>query len=386
VKVETVSDLIGVIYDCVLAPERWSGTLPHISRLARSAASSIVVHGREAGVGGHAFEWGPDQSYLLLYFEKLAAMKIMPAGRSAVHSIGDVTTMTMLCGERETLNSDFYVNWVKPLGFRDMIGVLVLRSGKRIAWFSVARSEVQMLYDQKDVRLIGMLSPHVCRAFLIADALDLQTVAASRLRQTVDALSTGVVLTEADGKIAYMNDSAERLLKSGRVLKSNHGHLTAVRPRARDALAKALALSEAGKAPIKTGRHAVALPEEDGNGLVASVLPLQWREGRNPLAALPGAAAIIVQDPSDPAPLPDDAFAELYGLTAAERRVLLKIAQGLAPHEIAEAFDVSLPTVKTHLQSLFSKTGTSRQADLVRLLMVSTPPVRSMTRFSQAKP
>jgi DNA-binding CsgD family transcriptional regulator len=130
----------------------------------------------------------------------------------------------------------------------------------------------------------------------------------------------------------------------------------------------------------------VALPEEDGNGLVASVLPLQWREGRNPLAALPGAAAIIVQDPSDPAPLPDDAFAELYGLTAAERRVLLKIAQGLAPHEIAEAFDVSLPTVKTHLQSLFSKTGTSRQADLVRLLMVSTPPVRSMTRFSQAKP
>ena len=376
-KVESVSDLIGVIYDCVLAPERWSGTLPHISRLVRSAASSIVIHDRDGRSGGRAFEWGPDQSYLRLYFEKLAAMKMAPGRRVAMHSIGDVTTLTMLCGERETLHSDFYINWVKPLGFRDMIGVLVLRSGKRVAWFSVARSEIQMLYEQKDMRLISLLSPHICRAFLIADTLDMQTVAAARLRETVDALSTGVLLTEGEGRIAYMNGSAERLLKSGLALRNQHGHLTAVRPRAREALARAITLSAEGKAPTKTGRYAVALPTEEGAGLVASVLPLQWREGRNPLSDLPGAAAIIVQDPADLAPLPDQAFAELYNLTAAERRVLLKIAQGLAPHEIAETLSLGLPTVKTHLQNLFAKTGTARQADLVRLLMASTPPLKA---------
>ena len=56
--------------------------------------------------------------------------------------------MTMLAGEREPLNSDFYVKWVRPLGFRDVIGVLVLRSGKRVAWFSVARSDVQSRFDE----------------------------------------------------------------------------------------------------------------------------------------------------------------------------------------------------------------------------------------------
>jgi hypothetical protein len=34
------------------------------------------------------------------------------------------------------------------------------------------------------------------------------------------------------------------------------------------------------------------------------------------------------------------------------------------------------PTVRTHLKSMFSKTDTSRQADLLRLLQNSTPPIR----------
>ena len=35
------------------------------------------------------------------------------------------------------------------------------------------------------------------------------------------------------------------------------------------------------------------------------------------------------------------------------------------------------PTVRTHLQRIFSKTDTLRQADLLRLLHNSTPPVRT---------
>ena len=73
-KVETVSGIIGVIYDCVLEPDRWFATLPNISRLTQSAASSIVVHDRQGSGSGRVFECGPDQSYLRLYFERLAAM------------------------------------------------------------------------------------------------------------------------------------------------------------------------------------------------------------------------------------------------------------------------------------------------------------------------
>ena len=377
---ETLSDIIGTIYECVLEPERWSRTLPHIALLGKSAASSIVVHDRHGAGASRVFEHGADQSYLRLYFEKLAAAKVTPSNTSHLTRVGDVATMTMLCGESEPLHSDFYLKWVRPLGFRDMIGVLVLRSGKRVAWFSVARSEIQTFYSDKDMRLMSLLSPHICRAFLITDAFDLRTVAVSRLEETVDSLSAGIFLTEQGGRISYMNNSAERLLNSGKVLRAANGRLTAVRPRARTALAKALAHSVEGRAPSKTGGHAVALPDEEGPGLVASVLPLEWREARNPLSGLPGAAAVIVQDPAEPPPLPGPAFAELYGLTDAELRVLQIIVRGLTSQEIAEELTLSIATVKTHLRKIFAKTNTSRQAELIRLLTTTTPPVAAVRR------
>jgi DNA-binding CsgD family transcriptional regulator len=38
---------------------------------------------------------------------------------------------------------------------------------------------------------------------------------------------------------------------------------------------------------------------------------------------------------------------------------------------------ITEPTARTHLQHIFSKTDTTRQADLLRLLQNSTPQVRA---------
>ncbi|WP_291854159.1 LuxR C-terminal-related transcriptional regulator [Bradyrhizobium sp.] len=374
---ERLSDIIGSVYDCVLQPQEWSRTLPLISAFGESAASSMVVQGRLSSSGATVFEDGDRQSFLRLYFEKLAASRMPAMKQVAFEHLGEVATMTMLAGEREPLNSDFYLKWVRPLGFRDVIGVLVLKSGKRVAWFSVARSDVQSRFTDNDLRQMELLSPHICRALLISDALDLQSIAAVRLAETVDHLSTGVLLTEEDGRISYMNGSAEAILKEGNALRSRNGRLVAVRPHARDALSRALQESSAGRAPSISGQHAIPLPDEEGSGLIANVLPLEWRDGRNPLATLPGAAAVIIQDPAEGAPPPMEAIGLLYGLTAAERNVLEQVAASHTPQETADRLGVSVNTVKTHLQKVFAKTGTARQADLVRLVARSTAPLKS---------
>ena len=72
--------------------------------------------------------------------------------------------------------------------------------------------------------------------------------------------------------------------------------------------------------------------------------------------------------------MPGEAFARLYGLTGGELRVLLALAQGLGAKEAADILGISEPTVRTHLQHMFAKTGTSRQADLLRMLQSSAPP------------
>ena len=75
--------------------------------------------------------------------------------------------------------------------------------------------------------------------------------------------------------------------------------------------------------------------------------------------------------------IPGEAFARLYSLTGGELRVLLALAQGLGAKEAADMLGIGEPTVRTHLQRLFSKTGTSRQAELLQLLQSSAPPVTS---------
>jgi len=372
---ETLSEIVGAVYDCVLEPQSWSRALPLISAYGDSAASSIVVQDR-LGAGGSIFEHGAEQSFLRLYFEKLVASQAPLVKPVSFDRVGDVATMTMLVGEREPQSSDFYVKWVKPLGFRDVIGVLVLKSGKRVGWFSVVRSDIQSHYTDGDMRQMALLSPHICRALLISDAMELRTIEVARLEEAVDSLSTGIFLTEEQGRITFMNSSAERLLKHGSVLKSMNGRLTAARSDTRDALSRALAHSVAGRAPLMSGQHAIPLPSEEGAGLIANVLPLEWREGKNPLASLPGVAAVFVQDPSHPHLGPVEAFAALYGLTASEQRVLGHITRGQAPQETADELGIGITTVKTHLLKIFAKTSTGRQADLIQLFERSTAPLR----------
>jgi DNA-binding CsgD family transcriptional regulator len=47
--------------------------------------------------------------------------------------------------------------------------------------------------------------------------------------------------------------------------------------------------------------------------------------------------------------------------------VFAQIAEGKTQAEIARALGIEIGTVKTHLLHIFAKTGTHRQADLVRL-------------------
>src|SRR5258706_1912667 len=59
---------------------------------------------------------------------------------------------------------------------------------------------------------------------------------------------------------------------------------------------------------------------------------------------------------------------ELYQLTPGELRVLFGIVEIGGVPEVANALGISQTTAKTHLQHVFEKTGTNRQADLVKLV------------------
>jgi DNA-binding CsgD family transcriptional regulator len=59
----------------------------------------------------------------------------------------------------------------------------------------------------------------------------------------------------------------------------------------------------------------------------------------------------------------------VYGLSAAQLRLVREIVGGLALPAVAEKLGISLNTARTHLSRIFEKTGVSNQAALVRCLL-----------------
>ena len=150
--------------------------------------------------------------------------------------------------------------------------------------------------------------------------------------------------------------------------------LTAVNAASAVQLTAALREAANDKATANAGGHSIGLAAAQGQGLIATVLPLQrgQRQSFQPFAA---AVAVFVQNPANIPPLPGEAFARLYNLTPSELRVALALSPGLLPQEAADMLGISLATVKTHLSKVFEKTKTARQADLVALMMRAGSPV-----------
>jgi DNA-binding CsgD family transcriptional regulator/PAS domain-containing protein len=209
------------------------------------------------------------------------------------------------------------------------------------------------------------------QAVAITDTLNLTTIRSEALEATLNALTTGVYLTDRQGRIVYMNCAAERQVGTNNPIRIANNHLAPIDHKARLALDEALG----DEADLPTSGVTIALPAGDNAGLVATILPLA--RGERQSGAFAGMVAIFVQDPIVMPFFSGQAFAELYGLTRSELRVLIAMVPGLSVKEAAKVLAIGENTAKTHLQHIHSKTGTSKQTELIRLFMSSTPPVNA---------
>jgi DNA-binding CsgD family transcriptional regulator len=141
--------------------------------------------------------------------------------------------------------------------------------------------------------------------------------------------------------------------------------LVACDPQANRSLRLALTATDG---PIDVMPDPLPLIAPDGTRRVGHVRPLKpvaRSYGNGPQEAL---AAVLVYKAGMECPRPPDIIARSYNLTPTELRVLLAIVEiGGAP-EVAAKLGIAPSTVRTHVGRLFEKTGTKRQAELVRLV------------------
>jgi DNA-binding CsgD family transcriptional regulator/PAS domain-containing protein len=378
VPLETFSKVVEAVYDCALDPSRWRDTINMISDLLESQRCSLGVHDYTTGRNELAVQtpYENDHHWWRLHEETYSRLSPLWAPAQLL-SVGSVATLTMMIDDDEFVESRYYQEWVKPQGIHDIIAVKVLQTGKRAGLLTANRAQNLARYGDKEIQLLTLLSPHVCRAIAISDALNLKAVRSEALEATLNALATGVYLVDRQGRIVFMNSAAEKQVRDNNAVRIQESRLLPADHKARVALTKIIDESVTDEAATPTSGVMLALPDKDDGGLVATVLPLNRGDRRNFYSPFAAMAAIFVQDPIVVPPLPGEAFAKLYGLTGSELRVLLAMAPGLSVKEAAEVLGISETTAKTHLQHIYEKTHTSKQTELMHLFMSSTPPVRA---------
>jgi DNA-binding CsgD family transcriptional regulator len=79
-------------------------------------------------------------------------------------------------------------------------------------------------------------------------------------------------------------------------------------------------------------------------------------------------AIVFVTDPEQRMATSAEILQLLFELTRAESRLAIALLDGKSLHEAAELIGVARETVRSQIKSIFQKTGTQRQGELIRLL------------------
>jgi DNA-binding CsgD family transcriptional regulator len=361
--------LIGDIYEAILEKSAWTDVLANVAQFVGAQAGALLWRSASQSIDGiHTF--GIKSPSLETYIEHYA--KLDPTTKPLLlRDVGEVASTTDLVSYSEYVESRFYTDWVKPQGFVDSWQVSLDKSAPTfvhlIFWGNSMNSKNGSESDATRDRL-RFTVPHLRRAVLISNLVDNGKAEAALFGDTLDGIAAGLFLVDANGRILHANASGQALLTRGMVLRAYGGKLASHDASTEQELYSVL--DAVGGGQVAPGTHTVAVPltTRHGDRYVAHVLPLTSGMRRRAGGGYAAAAAVFVQKALLDVPPPQEAIAKLYKLTPMELRVLFAIVQVGGVPEVAAMMGSSGSTIRTHLRRLFSKTGTDRQAELVKLV------------------
>ncbi len=352
-------DLIAQVYDCAIEPRKWPDTLQQIVQFLGGSAAAISLQDplkREARL---ISQWGIKPDFERRMMEGLAINPLIPMGWFV--EIDEPFSAEKALGRESYLKSRFYKEIVAPGGYYDAALTVLAKSINRFGSLSVPSENP---VDDGMLERLRDITPHVRRAVSIADLLDVRSLQSNMLSSAFDLLT-----------VVHANSVALRYLDQRSAIRRDGDYLSCRDPRTAMELSQAIQSASNGSTAAFP-RSGIALPITtiDGIDLAAWVLPLDGGL-RNQLAtSFAASAAVFLRQLGDVSPFPGELFVKRYGISPAECRVLMMLTQGMTVREAAEALGIGESTAKTHLQKLFQRTGTERQADLMRLAMSALAP------------
>lgn len=361
------------VYAAVVEPSQWAGALEGFADLMHGSSVFLsrlsLIDGR-----GPTLTARIDPYWRRVYNEHYSAMN--PYSRAAdPHAFLRGWTPKIVTGddwldEDALEQSPYYHEFMRPQDVRSVMFARLAARDLRICAITVNRPKSRGAFTPDDLATARRMHPHLLRAFRLSEDLAATGGVRAGFEAALEHSPYALALLGEDGSVVRMNRAAERLVADQRAVRVMNGRFVASQP-SDDRTLQALI----GAATSRT------IPRSGAMSLRSPNLALPLKAQVSPISAEPASifesppgALLSISDPNLTAAQSAEAMRLRFQFTPAEARIALQAAEGRSAREIAANLKLSVNTVRRHLQMLLEKTGASRQADLVRLLMSGAEP------------
>ena len=354
------SELLALIHQAGTAPERWPEALLALRALldgSRAALMDLDASNAFLGIAQVGNEQYIEKAYAEHY------VNIDPTlHRSLVAPALQSLTVFQQFSKAERSRHEYFDFTERTCRIGDVVGSRTYVNDGRQAVLAVHRELDAPAYQEDEKILLGLIMPHIALAKRLHNKLEAALSARAELEAAFAKLTHAAFIVDGERRVRHANAAAEALLARQRQCVVRNLKLGFSEARLDSAFAKAVK-----EACAETGMSAALQVAIDGESAEVFIAPLH---PTHRLGSPWGEPMVLIAIPRDP----DEQYVawrlrQLYRLTPAESRVAAALAMGKTMEAIAADHGVTEATLRSQLKSIFGKTGTSRQLELVRLAL-----------------
>ncbi|KQW22566.1 hypothetical protein ASC80_04155 [Afipia sp. Root123D2] len=357
------------IYEAAVVPELWPDVLGEMSRAVDGAGGILFTSYAEQVQGVTSADIKSTFEEFLR--DGWAAINPRPVRLGAINHAGFIRDSDVFTDE-ELDNEPVYRDFYRKRGLGWATGTMLETPSGDSIIFSFERAYEKGPVPVETVRQFDMLRPHLARSALLSSRLGLE-----RARAMADALESlglpGAVL-QGSGRLTAANRLFEQLMPA--LVQDRHQRLCLTDPASDGLLGAALLRATIVPAQAVVNSIPVAATE-DRPPMILHVLPV-CGIAHDFFAQ---AKFLLVVTPVDRAVIPTAQVLQgLFDLTPAEARIARGIGEAQTVEVLALSAGVSVETVRSQLKAVLSKTGLTRQQELISLLAGKMLPLSGARR------